>query len=58
MILSELLELLIVQAFGAKAPVQLADLASLLVDNNSVQRSGDTKQEEPHRFEPRRYFEA
>lgn len=57
-ILSELLELLVVQAFGGKAPVHLAELASLLVGNNSVQHTGDTKQEEPCRFEPGRYFEA
>jgi hypothetical protein len=58
MVLSELLELLIVQAFGAKAPVHLADLASLLVDNNSARSTGDKKQEDPPRFEPRPYFEA
>ena len=57
-ILSELLELLLVQAFGEKSPAHLADLASLLVGNNSAQRAGDTKQEEPSRFEPRSYFEA
>jgi hypothetical protein len=52
------LELLLVQAFGEKAPAQLVELASLLVGNNSAQRAGETKQEEPSRFEPRRYFEA
>jgi hypothetical protein len=57
-ILSELLELLVVQAFGAKAPARLADLAGILVSNNSAQRPGDTKQEEPSRYEPLRYFEA
>jgi hypothetical protein len=57
-ILSELLELLLVQAFGEKAPAQLVELASLLVSNNSAQRAGDTKQKEPSRFEPRQYFEA
>ena len=57
-ILSELLELLLVQAFGEKSPAHLADLASLLVGNNSAQRTADTKQEEPSRCEPRQYFEA
>lgn len=38
-ILSELLDLLVEQACGAKAPVRLAELASILVGNDSLQRS-------------------
>jgi hypothetical protein len=57
-ILSELLELLVVQAFGGKAPVRLAELANILVGNNPAQPPGDTRQEERSRFEPKRYFEA
>jgi len=57
-ILSELLELLVVQAFGGKAPVHLADLANILVGNNSAQPSGDTREKESSRLERRRCFEA
>jgi hypothetical protein len=53
--LSQLLELLVAQAYGAKGPIQLRDLANTLVGNNSVQRPvGD----EPSRFELWPYFEA
>ena len=59
-ILSELLELLVEQACGAKAPVRLSELASILVGNNSIQHlsSHDRHQEEPSRFELLRYFET
>jgi hypothetical protein len=56
--LSQLLELLVEQAFGGKAPVRLADLASILVNKNSVQRPSDNGREEPSRFELWPYFEA
>ena len=57
-ILSELLELRVEQAFGETAPVRLVDLAAILVGNTSAQRTGDIKQEEQSRFEPWRFFEA
>jgi hypothetical protein len=59
-ILSELLELLVEQACGAKAPARLADLASILVGNNSLKRSSshNRHREEPSGFDRLRYFEC
>ena len=59
-ILSELLELLVEQACGTKAPARLADLASILVGNNSLRRSSshNQHQKEPFGFQPLRYFEC
>jgi hypothetical protein len=60
-VLSKLLELLVDQAFGTNAPVRLADLAGILACNNSVEsveRHGDSRPEEPSRFELWPYFEA
>ena len=59
-ILSELLELLVEQACGTKAPARLADLASILVGNNSLKRSSSRNrhQKEPSGFERLRHFEC
>lgn len=59
-ILSELLELLVEQACGSKAPVRLAELASILVRNDSLERasSHNRHQKEPCGFERLRYFDS
>jgi hypothetical protein len=57
--LVELLELLLEQACGAKAPDRLAELASILAGNNSIRgpNSPNRNPEEPSRFELLRHFD-